>query len=102
MFRLVPAPGQDQLTANLVDRLRAAPWTTEVTTGGGSVRVKVLDADAAASGVMQLAVASGVILELFERVRPTLEDVFLELVGPPTSQDLDGRGFVAPRKVPDR
>jgi hypothetical protein len=50
---------------------------------------------------MQLAVASGVILELFERVRPTLEDVFLELVGPPTSQDLDGRGFVAPRKVPD-
>jgi ABC-2 type transport system ATP-binding protein len=102
MFRLVPAPAQDQLTANLVDRLRAAPWTTEVATGGGSVRVKVLDADAAARGVMELAVASGVILELFERVRPTLEDVFLEHVGPPTSQDLDGRGFVAPRKVPDR
>ena len=51
---------------------------------------------------MALALASGVILDLFERVRPTLEDVFLELVGPPAPEDLDGRGFVRPREVPDR
>jgi hypothetical protein len=51
---------------------------------------------------MALAVATGVVLDLFERVRPTLEDVFLELVGPAVREDLDGRGFVRPREVPDR
>ena len=102
IIRLVPAPGQDQLTAILIDRLRAEPWTTDVIVGGGGVRVSVSDPEAASRGVMALALASGVILDLFERVRPTLEDVFLELVGPPTPEDLDGRGFVRPREVPDR
>jgi ABC-2 type transport system ATP-binding protein len=102
ILRLVPAPGQDQLTAIMIDRLRAEPWTTDVIVGGGSVRVSVSDPEAAGSGVMALAVATGVVLDLFERVRPTLEDVFLELVGPPAPEDLDGRGFVRPREVPDR
>jgi len=102
IYRLVPAPGQDALVTALVDRLRAAPWTTDVSTTAGFLRVTVSDPDAAAGAVLPLVVASGVVLESFERARPTLEDVFLELVGPAAADDLDGRGFVRPREVSDR
>jgi ABC-2 type transport system ATP-binding protein len=102
IFRLVPAPGQDDLVDALVERLRAAPWTTDVSAAGGVIRVTVSDPKAAASGVLSLAVATGVVLDLFERARPTLEDVFHELVGPAAPDDLDGRGFVRPREVSDR
>ena len=47
-------------------------------------------------------VAAGVVLESFERARPTLEDVFLELVGPAAADELDGRGFIRPREAIDR
>jgi ABC-2 type transport system ATP-binding protein len=102
ILRLVPAPGQDDLVDLLVGRLRAAPWTTDVTVAGGIIRVIVSDPKAAASGVLSLTVATGVVLDLFERARPTLEDVFLEVVGPAAPEDLDGRGFVRPREVSDR
>ncbi|MGZ8514001.1 MAG: ATP-binding cassette domain-containing protein [Candidatus Limnocylindrales bacterium] len=102
IYRLLPAPGQDAPVATLVERLRAAPWTTDVMPDGGLIRVTVSDADAAAAGLLPLVVAAGVVLESFERARPTLEDVFLELVGPTTTADLDGRGFVRPREVSSR
>ena len=47
-------------------------------------------------------VASGVALASFEQARPTLEDVFLELVGPADPDELDGRGFVRPREASER
>jgi ABC-2 type transport system ATP-binding protein len=102
IYRLLPAPGQEAQIATLVDRLRAAPWTTDVSASDGLIRVRVSDPEAAASGVLPLVVARGVVLESFERARPTLEDVFLELVGPAAPDDLDGRGFVRPREVGDR
>jgi ABC-2 type transport system ATP-binding protein len=102
IYRLVPAPGQEAQIAALVDRLRAAPWATDVSAGAGLIRVTVSDAEAAAKGVLPLVVAGGVVLESFERARPTLEDVFLELVGPAAPSELDGRGFVRQREVGDR
>ncbi|HEX7949332.1 MAG TPA: ABC transporter ATP-binding protein [Candidatus Limnocylindrales bacterium] len=102
IYRLVPAPGQDAAIAALVERLRAAAWTTDVTPDGGFIRVTVSDETAAAGGLLPLVVEAGVILESFERARPTLEDVFLKLVGPATTTDLDGRGFVRPREVGSR
>ena len=102
IYRLVPAPGQDALIAALVDRMRAAHWTTDVSIEDGLVRVTVSDPDAAAGGILPLVVATGVVLDSFERARPTLEDVFLELVGPAAPDDLDGRGFVRPRETADR
>ena len=67
IFRLVPAPGQDEAAAILVDRLRAESWATDVVVDGVTVRVSVSDPEAAGSGVMALAVATGVVLDLFER-----------------------------------
>jgi len=102
IYRLGPAPGQGATVAILVDRLRAAPWTTDVAVADDLVRVTVSDPVGAAAGILPLVVAAGVVLDSFERARPTLEDVFLELVGPATADDLDGRGFVRPREVSDR
>ena len=102
IYRLGPAPGQGATVAILIDRLRAAPWTTDVAAGDDLVRVTVSDPVAAADGILPLVVAAGVVLDSFERARPTLEDVFLELVGPATADDLDGRGFIRPREVSDR
>jgi ABC-2 type transport system ATP-binding protein len=99
IYHLVPAPGQDGATATLVESLRIAPWTTDVSVADGRVRVTVSDPGAAAGGVLPLVVGAGVVLESFERARPTLEDVFLELVGPASPDELDGRGFIRPREV---
>jgi ABC-2 type transport system ATP-binding protein len=99
IYHLVPVPGQDAAVAALVDALRMAPWTTDVSVADGRIRVTVSDPDAAAGGVLPLVVVAGVVLESFERARPTLEDVFLELVGPASPDELDGRGFIRPREV---
>jgi ABC-2 type transport system ATP-binding protein len=103
IYRLRPAPGQTAAVDGLAERLRAAAWTSDVTLdGGGLVRVTVSDENAAAAGLLPLVVSAGVVLDSFERARPTLEDVFLELVGPATTTDLDGRGFIRPREVGPR
>jgi ABC-2 type transport system ATP-binding protein len=102
IYNLDPAPRQDAAVAALVARLRAAPWTTDVTAAPGGIRVTVADPDAAAGAILPLVVACGVVLESFERARPTLEDVFLQLVGNVAADELDGRGFVRPREVRDR
>ncbi len=56
--------------------------------GHGVLRVVVSDTEQASAEALPLVVAAGVRLARFERVRPTLEDVFLQLVG-------DGPGAVA-------
>jgi ABC-2 type transport system ATP-binding protein len=102
IYRLGPARGQGAAVGVLVDRLRAAPWTTDVSARDDLVRVTVSDPVGAAVAILPLVVAAGVVLDSFERARPTLEDVFLELVGPAAADDLDGRGFIRPREVSDR
>ena len=99
IFRLVPALGQDGPVTALAERLRNAPWTKQVDLAAGAVRVDVTDARAASREILPLVVASGVALTSFEQAQPTLEDVFLELVGPPAPDELDGRGFVRRREV---
>ncbi len=102
IYRLVPATGQDEAVARWSSGCGRAGWATDVTTDGGLVRITVSDEAAAAAGLLPLVVAAGLVLESFERARPTLEDVFLELVGPTPTGALDGRGFVRPREVTDR
>jgi ABC-2 type transport system ATP-binding protein len=99
VYQLVPGPGQDAAVSDLVARLRAAPWVTGAAVAGGTIKVTVADPGAAAGEILPLVVAAGVALDAFERARPTLEDVFLELVGPTAADDLDGRGFVRPREA---
>ena len=81
ILELDPEPDQDAAIAALVATLRGQAWTRDVRMESGLVRVFVTDAERAATEMLPLVVASGVRVGRFERVRQTLEDVFLALVG---------------------
>ena len=83
LYRIEPEPGQEAALSALAATLRGVPWVDGVTGGEGDGRliVSVSDEAAASAGLLPLVVAAGVRLTAFERVRPTLEDVFLRLVG---------------------
>jgi ABC-2 type transport system ATP-binding protein len=100
VYRLVPDPGQEPAVEELTRRLRSMPWISSVAAApSGELRIVVDDPAVAAASLLPAIVDAGVRLASFERVRPTLEDVFLELVGSPGPDELDGRGFVRPREV---
>ena len=82
ILELDPEPNQDAAVAALVATLRGQAWTRDARVEHGLIRVFVTDAERAAADALPLVVASGVRVARFERVRPTLEDVFLALVGP--------------------
>jgi ABC-2 type transport system ATP-binding protein len=83
ILEIDPEPGQAAALGALVEALRSAPWSRVVREEHGMVRVHVTDPARAAAEALPLVVAAGVRLARFERVRPTLEDVFLQLVGDP-------------------
>jgi ABC-2 type transport system ATP-binding protein len=100
LYRLIAEPGQGDLMALVVERLRATAWVDDVAVeADAGLLIAVADPVAAGPALLAIVVEAGLRVALFERVRPTLEDVFLELVGSPSSDELDGRGFVRPREV---
>jgi ABC-2 type transport system ATP-binding protein len=80
-YRLDPTPGQAEAIRALREALEGAPWCAAVADRSGALIVAVTDEAAAAAGLLPLVVGAGVQLVRFERTRPTLEDVFLRLVG---------------------
>jgi ABC-2 type transport system ATP-binding protein len=81
IYRLDPEPGQDPAVADLAERLRSLPWVSAVEPDAGGLRIAVSDAPSAGRDILAAVVAAGMSLAGFERLRPTLEDVFVELVG---------------------
>jgi ABC-2 type transport system ATP-binding protein len=81
LYRIDPEPGQGAGVAALAAVLRSTPWVDGVDERDGGLIVSVSDETAASAGLLPLVVAAGVRLVAFERVRPSLEDVFLRLVG---------------------
>ena len=81
ILELDPEPGQAMAVARLAAALRDAAWTRDCREEHGVLRVVVTDAEQAAAESLLLVVAAGVRLARFEHARPTLEDVFLQLVG---------------------
>ena len=68
--------------AGWVEELRRLPWVTSITDRDGVFRITVTDVQSAKQALLALAVNSGIVLNRYEEVRPSLEDVFLQLVGP--------------------
>ncbi len=81
VFLLEPEPNQPERVAALVASLHAASWAGEVSEEHGEIRVVARDTAAAAGAILPLVAAAGVALQRFERARPSLEDIFLRLVG---------------------
>jgi ABC-2 type transport system ATP-binding protein len=81
LYRIDPEPGQDRALAELATALGTVPWVDGVTASDGRLIVSVTDEAAASAGLLPMIVAAGLRLAVFERVRPSLEDVFLRLVG---------------------
>ena len=65
----------------LAAALRATPGVTSVEAGHADLRVGVDDGTDTGGRLLAAVAASGVAIGRFERQRPTLEDVFLRLVG---------------------
>lgn len=78
-FELELDAGPSEAAERLMTALRAAPWSTEVTRQGDVVRVVARDTAAAGRELLPLVASLGVQLQRFERVRPSLEDIFLRL-----------------------
>jgi ABC-2 type transport system ATP-binding protein len=81
IFELDPEPSQAGAVAGLVRALQAAAWVRDVREEHGVLRVVVADAAAASKAILPLVGSADVSLSRFERVRPSLEDVFLRVVG---------------------
>jgi len=81
VYRLDPEPGQAAQVGALVNALDAADWVATVVLDGGIVSVSVRDPAVGGRALLAAVVDAGVALVGFERQRPTLEDVFLRLVG---------------------
>ncbi len=65
---------------SLGERLRQVPGVTNVTHERDEMRVSTDDPAGASAALLRLVVSSGISLVRFERVRPSLEDIFLRLV----------------------
>jgi len=64
-----------------VETLRKMCWVTTISVNGATVRVVVNDVETAKRELLAAVVQAGLVLTRYEMVRPSLEDVFLRLVG---------------------
>jgi ABC-2 type transport system ATP-binding protein len=62
------------------ETVRQMSWVTSVVVDARTVRVAVSDLDAAKRELMASAVGAGLVLTRYEMVRPSLEDIFMQLV----------------------
>ncbi|HKT39988.1 MAG TPA: ABC transporter ATP-binding protein, partial [Ktedonobacterales bacterium] len=81
IFTIEPEPGQDEQVQGLIAALREASWAGEVVQEHGVIRVLARDTAQASGAILGLIAAHHVEAQRFERGRPSLEDIFLRLVG---------------------
>ncbi len=89
IFVLEPEPDQADRIDALVAALGQAPWTGQVVSEHGEIRVVARDTAAAMRELLPLVAQHGVMLQRFERGRPSLEDIFLRLVGNQASKHME-------------
>jgi ABC-2 type transport system ATP-binding protein len=86
VYRIDAEPGQAEGIERLMTALRRQPWATDVRVEHDRIVLAVSDPTIAARELLPVIVAEGVALSGFERARPSLEDVFLRLVGRGTGE----------------
>ncbi|GIV96704.1 MAG: ABC transporter ATP-binding protein [Herpetosiphonaceae bacterium] len=81
IFILEPEPGQEHAIEALIDELQTQPWASSVTADQGEIRIIADDPVVASRSILPRVAHHGIVLLRFERGRPSLEDIFLRLVG---------------------
>jgi ABC-2 type transport system ATP-binding protein len=82
VYRIEADPGDESALAALAERLRGEPWVDGVDTEhAGTLRVSVSDASESGRRLLAEIAAARISVASFERQRPSLEDVFLRLIG---------------------
>jgi ABC-2 type transport system ATP-binding protein len=81
-FELATTPDGTASLLALASELRSLPWVETVAVEGPTARVTVRELEPAHAELLRRALGSGVRLVRYELTRPSLEDVFLRLVGP--------------------
>jgi ABC-2 type transport system ATP-binding protein len=83
MYVIEPASAAEGVLARLAELVGQVAGVTAVDTQHGTLRVAVADDEMVARRLLAALAGADVALLTFERQRPTLEDVFLQLVGHP-------------------
>jgi ABC-2 type transport system ATP-binding protein len=73
--------GMDSQLRNWANALRQEPWVQTVSIEASTARILVRNIEKAKREILPSAIQSGLTLTRYEMVRPSLEDVFLQLVG---------------------
>jgi len=81
VYIVEPEAADDGALERLAAALRAVDGVTTVEAGSGTLRIGVSEDGAVSRRLLAAIAAANVSLISFERQRPTLEDVFLQLVG---------------------
>jgi ABC-2 type transport system ATP-binding protein len=80
-FEVETEPSGEAALAAWAEALRARPWVSAVNLSGHTARLTVSDVAAAQQVLLPAALAAGLVLTRYEMLQPSLEDVFLRLVG---------------------
>jgi ABC-2 type transport system ATP-binding protein len=80
-FEIEADQGLDVQLESWGETLRGWPWVHSVSISGRNARILVDDVETAKRALLPSAVEAGLVLTRYEIVRPSLEDVFLRLVG---------------------
>jgi ABC-2 type transport system ATP-binding protein len=67
--------------ANVAETIRSQAWVKSVSVDGRVARVTVNDITVAQRELLPLALGAGLTLTRYELLKPSLEDIFLRLVG---------------------
>jgi ABC-2 type transport system ATP-binding protein len=79
-------PASLALSKPLADQLERMKWFSAITIEGSALRLTVNDLEKAKEELLGIIAQSGVVLNRYEWVRPTLEDVFLTISAQPLAQ----------------
>ncbi len=80
-FEVESVNGYGDRITGWAETLRKTGWVQTVTVAGQTARIIVNDVETAQRELLASAVQAGLVLARYEMVRPSLEDVFLRLVG---------------------
>ncbi len=81
IFEVETRPGDESMLAQWAGGLRQLPWIDSISVEGSAARIVVRDTDLAMRELPSAVLRADLVVVRYEMMRPSLEDVFLSLVG---------------------